>query len=132
MNALRKISGLIVLCGAVNVTLAQQPAPPADTPAPTDTAPAAAKPSKGTAQSEAGEPRANTSRAPTAQSEAGEHRQCRRAMRCRHLRPYRVAEGQQAVPYVYRHASAESMPSHVDRGWRSSVQQTADPDVRHP
>ena len=75
MNALPKISSLIVLCGAMNVTLAQQPAPtPADTPVPTDTAPGAAKPSRGTAQSEAGEPRANTSRAPTAQQEAGEPR----------------------------------------------------------
>ena len=75
MNALPKISSLIVLCGAMNVTLAQQPAPtPADTPVPTDTAPGAAKPSRGTAQSEAGEPRANTSKAPTAQQEAGEPR----------------------------------------------------------
>jgi hypothetical protein len=77
MNALPKISSLIVLCAAMNVTHAQQPAPstpPADTPAPAETAPAAAKPSKATAQSEAGEPRANTSRAPTAQSEAGEPR----------------------------------------------------------
>jgi hypothetical protein len=68
MNALPKISSLIMLCGAMSVTHAQQPAPPtpsADTPAPTDTAPAAAKPSKSTAQAEAGEPRANTSR-PTA------------------------------------------------------------------
>jgi hypothetical protein len=70
MNALPKISSLIVLCGVMNVTYAQQPAPPA---APTDTpaAPTAAKP---TAQSEAGEPRANTSRPATPQSEAGEPR----------------------------------------------------------
>jgi hypothetical protein len=79
MNALPKISILIVLCGAMNVTYAQQPAPspaPADTPARADTpAPApAAKPSKGTPQSEAGEPRANTSRTATPQSEAGEPR----------------------------------------------------------
>ena len=80
MNALPKISSLIVLCWAMNVTYAQQPAPspaPADTPArPADTpmpAPAA-KPPKGTPQSEAGEPRANTSRTATPQSEAGEPR----------------------------------------------------------
>ncbi|HEY2466103.1 MAG TPA: hypothetical protein VGI32_18730 [Steroidobacteraceae bacterium] len=73
MNALPKISSLIVLCGAMSVTHAQQPAPP---PVPTDTpAPAPApKPSKATAQSEAGEPRANTSRPATPQSEAGEPR----------------------------------------------------------
>jgi hypothetical protein len=79
MNALPKISSLIVLCWAMNVTHAQQPAPspgPADTPATADTAaPApAAKPPKGTPQSEAGEPRANTSRTATPQSEAGEPR----------------------------------------------------------
>ena len=73
MNALPKISSLIVLCWAMNVTYAQQPAPspaPADTPAPAQ----AAKPPKGTPQSEAGEPRANTSRTATPQSEAGEPR----------------------------------------------------------
>jgi hypothetical protein len=79
MNALPKISSLIVLCWAMNVTYAQQPAPspaPAGTPATADTpAPApAAKPPKGTPQSEAGEPRANTSRTATPQSEAGEPR----------------------------------------------------------
>ena len=61
MNALPKISGFIVLCWVMNVTHAQQPAPPpapADTPAPAP----AAKPPKATPQSEAGEPRANTSR----------------------------------------------------------------------
>ena len=70
MNALPKTSSLIVLCWVMNVTYAQQPAPPApaETPAP------AAKPPKATAQSEAGEPRANTSKAPTPQSEAGEPR----------------------------------------------------------
>jgi hypothetical protein len=70
MNALPKISSLIVLCGVMNVTHAQQPAPtatPADTPAP-------ATPAKPTAQSEAGEPRANTSKAASAQAEAGEPR----------------------------------------------------------
>ena len=79
MNALPKNLCLIALCCAMNVTYAQQPTPPtapADTAAPADTpAPApAAKPSKPTPQSEAGEPRANTSRAPTPQSEAGEPR----------------------------------------------------------
>jgi hypothetical protein len=60
MNALPKISSLIVLCGAMSVTHAQQPAPPA---APTDTpAPAAPAKPKTTPQSEAGEPRANTSK----------------------------------------------------------------------
>jgi len=64
MNALLKVSSLILLCGTVSVIHAQQPAPPdapAGTPAPT-------------AQSEAGEPRANTSKASTPQSEAGEPR----------------------------------------------------------
>jgi len=61
MNALPKTASLILLCWAMNVTYAQQPAPP---PAPADTTvPAApAKPPKATAQSEAGEPRANTSK----------------------------------------------------------------------
>ena len=79
MNALPKTFSLILLCCAMNVTYAQEPAPPA--------VPAEAKPSKATAQSEAGEPRANTSKAATAgeprastskaataQSEAGEPR----------------------------------------------------------
>jgi hypothetical protein len=77
MNALPKISSLIVLCWVVNVTQAQQPAPPApaDTPAPSNTpAPGAAAKPKSTAQSEAGEPRANTSRAGSPQAEAGEPR----------------------------------------------------------
>ena len=82
MNALPKISSLMVLCWVTNVSYAQQAAPPAptpaDTPVPADTAapaPApAAKPPKTTAQSEAGEPRANTSKAASAQSEAGEPR----------------------------------------------------------
>ena len=81
MNALPKISSLIVLCCAMNVTYAQQPVPstaPTDTPAP-PTAPAGAsappaKPPKATAQSEAGEPRANAPRPASAQSEAGEPR----------------------------------------------------------
>src|ERR1700728_3722548 len=75
MNALPKMSSLIVLSWVMNVTYAQQPAPPApaDTPASADTpAPApAVKPSKGTPQSEAGEPRANTSKpAPAAGARA--------------------------------------------------------------
>jgi hypothetical protein len=77
MNALPKISSLMVLCWAVNVTHAQQPAPPtapADTVAPAGTPAPAAKSPKATPQSEAGEPRANTSRAASAQSEAGEPR----------------------------------------------------------
>jgi len=81
MNALPKVSSLIVLCWVVNVTHAQQPAPPAPAPAPADRpvpadAPApgtAAKP-KSTPQSEAGEPRANTSKPASAQAEAGEPR----------------------------------------------------------
>ena len=79
MNALPKISSLVILCWVMSVTHAQQPAPPpapADTSAPADT-PAqvpAAKPPKATPQSEAGEPRANTSKAATPQSEAGEPR----------------------------------------------------------
>ncbi len=77
MNALPKTSSLIVLCCAMNVTHAQQPVPPTaptDTPAPADASAPPAKPSKATPQSEAGEPRANTSRAATPQSEAGEPR----------------------------------------------------------
>ncbi len=71
MNALAKTSSLILLCWVMNVTYAQEPAPPA---APDTQAPAEAKPPKATAQSEAGEPRANTSKASTAQSEAREPR----------------------------------------------------------
>jgi hypothetical protein len=72
MNALPKISSLIVLGWVMNVTYAQEPAPPA---VPPETpAPVATKPPKATAQSEAGEPRANTSKAASAQSEAGEPR----------------------------------------------------------
>lgn len=62
MNALAKISSLALLCGVMNLTYAQEPAP------------AEAKAPKPTAQTEAGEPRANTSKASTAQSEAGEPR----------------------------------------------------------
>ena len=72
MNAFKTLS-LIPLCWAMNVASAQQPAPPSTE----DSNPPAAspaKPPKATAQSEAGEPRANTSRSATAQSEAGEPR----------------------------------------------------------
>ncbi len=78
MNALPKTSCLIVLCCAMNVTHAQEPAPGTTPAAKPATAPAeprpAAKPANATAQSEAGEPRANTSRPAAAQSEAGEPR----------------------------------------------------------
>jgi hypothetical protein len=73
MNTLSKMLGLSVLCLAMRAN-AQQPAPataPSDPPAP---AAAPAKPPKATAQSEAGEPRANTSRPAAAQSEAAEPR----------------------------------------------------------
>jgi hypothetical protein len=73
LNTLSKTLGLSLLCLAMKA-YAQQPAPataPADPPAPVA---APAKPPKGTAQSEAGEPRANTSRPATPQSEAGEPR----------------------------------------------------------
>jgi hypothetical protein len=83
MNTLSKTLGLSVLCLTVKA-YAQQPAPPATAPASDPPAPAAApaaapvaapaKPPKATAQSEAGEPRANTSRPASAQSEAGEPR----------------------------------------------------------
>jgi hypothetical protein len=72
MNAF-KTANLILLCWAINVASAQEPAKPAtDAPAPPAAVPA--KPPKATAQSEAGEPRANTSRPAPAQSEAGEPR----------------------------------------------------------
>jgi len=73
MNTVSKTLGLSLLCLALKAN-AQQPAPataPGDPPAP---AAAPAKPPKATAQSEAGEPRANTSRPAGAQSEAGEPR----------------------------------------------------------
>ncbi|HEX3951635.1 MAG TPA: hypothetical protein VHW95_17425 [Steroidobacteraceae bacterium] len=86
MNALIKMVSVGLLCWCAQVS-AQQTEPPASSPQapaatpPAKTAPAAATPprteaqsSKPTAQSEAGEPRANTSKAPTAQSEAGEPR----------------------------------------------------------
>jgi hypothetical protein len=68
MNALMKIASVGLLCWAANVS-AQQTDPPA---APAAKAPA--KPAKTTPQSEAGEPRANTSQPATPQSEAGEPR----------------------------------------------------------
>jgi hypothetical protein len=73
MNTVSKTLGLSLLCLALKAN-AQQPAPataPGDPPAP---ATAPAKPPKATAQSEAGEPRADTSRPAGAQSEAGEPR----------------------------------------------------------
>ena len=73
MNTVSKTLGLSLLCLALKAN-AQQPAPataPGDPPAP---AAAPAKPPKATAQSEAGEPRANTSRPAGTQSEAGEPR----------------------------------------------------------
>jgi predicted lipid-binding transport protein (Tim44 family) len=62
---------LILLCWAANVASAQEPARPASPDQPVS---APAKPPKSTAQAEAGEPRANTSRPASAQSEAGEPR----------------------------------------------------------
>jgi hypothetical protein len=81
MNNLSKMLGLSVLCVAMKAN-AQQPTPataPSDPPAPAGApapvaAPAPAAKPKATAQSEAGEPRANTSRPATPQSEAGEPR----------------------------------------------------------
>jgi hypothetical protein len=58
MNTVLKASAMIVLGWAMNPVFAQQ----------------ADSPPKATAQSEAGEPRANTSKPATAQSEAGEPR----------------------------------------------------------
>jgi hypothetical protein len=72
MNTLVRTSSLM-LCLAANVALAQQTPTPA-TPAADTPAPAKAAPPKATAQSEAGEPRAHTSRPASAQSEAGEPR----------------------------------------------------------
>ena len=75
MNTFLTLS-LIPLCWAINVASAQEPAP-ASTEASSPPAAAPAKPAKATPQSEAGEPRANTSRSATAQSEAGEPRATR-------------------------------------------------------
>jgi hypothetical protein len=86
VNTAIKTLSLAALCWATNVTYAQEPSPPAaaaDAPAASADAPAdpavapkasapAAKPAKSTAQSEAGEPRANTSRtAPAGRTAAG-------------------------------------------------------------
>ena len=82
MNILSRMLSLTALCLAMKAN-AQQPAPamppasepPAAAPAPAQTpAPTRAKLPKASAQSEAGEPRANTSRPATPQSEAGEPR----------------------------------------------------------
>jgi hypothetical protein len=79
MNNATKTLTATTLCLTVSLAVAQQsdaPAPsssPAPATAPT-AAPTAAKPGKATAQSDAGEPRANTSRPASAQSEAGEPR----------------------------------------------------------
>ena len=77
MNAILKTSTLTMLCWAANQAYAQQPSPPAapapDTPASSAPVKPKATP-KATPQSEAGEPRANTSTAATPQSEAGEPR----------------------------------------------------------
>ena len=75
MNVFMKLASLGLLCWSVTVA-AQQTDPPA-TQSQAPAAPAAkapAKPAKTTAQSEAGEPRANTSQPATPQSEAGEPR----------------------------------------------------------
>jgi len=75
MNTFLTVSP-ILLCWAINVASAQEPAPSStEAHGPPAAEPAKpAKPAKTTPQSEAGEPRANTSRSATAQSEAGEPR----------------------------------------------------------
>jgi hypothetical protein len=74
MKPISKIAIAAALCWMATHVGAQQaqspPTPATEVPA----GPAAAKPAKGTPQSEAGEPRANTSAATSAQSEAGEPR----------------------------------------------------------
>jgi hypothetical protein len=63
MNTLSKTLIMAVLTLAVNLAQAQQtPPPPASAPVTDSPAPPPAKPPKATAQSEAGEPRADTSR----------------------------------------------------------------------
>ena len=77
MNTFRTLSP-ILLCWAISVASAQEPAAPSEASSPPAGAPAkAAKPPKATPQSEAGEPRANTPRPASAQSEAGEPRATR-------------------------------------------------------
>ena len=73
MKALMKIASVGLLCWGVNVS-AQQTDPPPATPSPAPAAKAPANPAKKTPQSEAGEPRANTSQPAGPQSEAGEPR----------------------------------------------------------
>jgi hypothetical protein len=90
MNA-PKIASLTVLCWAMNVTHAQQAAPPAPPPA------------KTTPQSEAGEPRANTSQPASAQSEAGEPR-------ANTSRPAAAATGGRANA-----AASQKVPGAADR-----------------
>jgi hypothetical protein len=74
MRPIFRIAIVAALCWTATHVGAQQaqspPTPASGVPA----SPAATKPAKGTPQSEAGEPRANTSAAPSAQSEAGEPR----------------------------------------------------------
>jgi hypothetical protein len=73
MNALMKIASVGVICWAATVSAQQtEPTTPSEAPAPAT--PAAKAPAKATPQSEAGEPRANTSRPATPQTEAGEPR----------------------------------------------------------
>jgi hypothetical protein len=62
MNTVSKTLAMAVLTLAVNLAQAQQTPPPASAPVTDPPAPPPAKPPKATAQSEAGEPRADTSR----------------------------------------------------------------------
>jgi hypothetical protein len=62
-TAIRTLSVMALCCAASGLVAAQQPAPPPATPD--------AKPTKSTAQSEAGEPRADTSNSPTGPPAAG-------------------------------------------------------------
>jgi hypothetical protein len=62
MNTVSKTLAMAVLTLAVNLAQAQQTPPPAPAPVADPPAPPPAKPPKATAQSEAGEPRADTSR----------------------------------------------------------------------
>jgi hypothetical protein len=73
MKALMKIASVGLLCWGANVS-AQQTDPPPATPSPAPAAKAPANPARTTPQSEAGEPRANTSQPAAPQSEAGEPR----------------------------------------------------------
>jgi hypothetical protein len=73
MSTLWKILGLATLAMAIEANAQQPPPAPSGDPATPPGAPARAKP-KATAQSEAGEPRADTSRPASPQSDAGEPR----------------------------------------------------------